>query len=74
MIKALDSYVRFIQDYGREPSKEEFIQDCGYSKTTYYRVKGEYSEYMQARVEEQREGGNPVLTFEDDVAERFIGG
>ena len=68
---ALATYIKFIEDYGREPQKEEFI-DLGYSKTTYYRIRNEWKDYMVARVEEKEEGGSPLATFEDDKAEGFI--
>lgn len=68
---ALTTYIKFIEDYGREPQKEEFI-DLGYSKTTYYRIRNEWQDYMAARVEEKEEGGSPLATFEDDKEEGFI--
>lgn len=68
---ALATYIKFIEDYGREPEKEEFI-DLGYSKTTYYRIRSEWKDYVAARVEEKEEGGSPLATFEDDKAEGFI--
>lgn len=68
---ALSVYIKFVQDYGKEPSREEFMS-LGYGKTTYYRIKREWGDYMAARVEEKEDGGNPIATFEDDIAEGFI--
>ena len=40
---AFGAYSKFIDDYGREPTREEFIE-LGYSRATYYRVRQEYFE------------------------------
>ena len=53
------------------PTIEEFVVLC-YSALTFYRVRNQYYDYLNARVEEKQEGGNPIATYEDDVAEGLI--
>ena len=40
-MKAIDVFVQFLKEYGRLPSRQEFI-DLGYNQSTYYRVRNEY--------------------------------
>ena len=40
-MKAIDVFVQFVKEYGRLPSRQEFI-DLGYNQSTYYRVRNEY--------------------------------
>lgn len=67
----LSVFMEFIQREGRMPTKDEFT-DIGYSAMTFYRVRNQYYDYLNARVEEKQDGGNPMATFEDDVAENLI--
>lgn len=67
----LSVFMEFIGREGRMPTKDEFV-DIGYSAMTFYRVRNQYYDYLNARVEEKQDGGNPMATFEDDVAENLI--
>lgn len=64
-------FLEFIDREGRMPTKDEFV-DIGYSAMTFYRVRNQYYDYLNARVKEKQEGGNPIATYEDDVAEGLI--
>lgn len=68
---ALGVFIELIEQFGRLPDKNEFM-NCGFSKTTYYRTRNNYYDYLKSRVEEVEEGGNPTATYEDDIAEGFI--
>ena len=68
---ALRVFIDFIDKYGREPEKEEFIK-LGYGRSTYYQIKNKYQNYLIARIEEKEDGGSPILTYEDDMAEGFL--
>ena len=52
------------------PTKDEFV-DIGYSTMTFYRVRNQYYDYLNARVEEKQEGDNPIATYEVNVAENI---
>lgn len=69
---ALSFYIQFIQERGREPTREEFTINDRFSKSTYYRIKKDYKDYIGARLEEKEEGGDPYLTLQDDIEEGFI--
>ena len=70
-LTALGTFIELVDKLGRLPDKDEFM-NCGYSRATYYRTKNNYYDYLKSRVEEKQEGGNPVSTYEDDIAEGFI--
>lgn len=70
---SLQVFIEFISREGRIPTRQEFM-DCGYCSRSYYNAKEQYYDYIKARVEEKQEGGNPLATYEDDIAEGFIKG
>lgn len=70
-VTALGVFIELVDELGKLPSKDEFMSR-GFSRATYYRTKNNYYEYVKARLAEKQEGGNPVATYEDDVAEGFI--
>lgn len=70
-LTALGVFIELVDELGKLPTKDEFM-NRGYSRATYYRTKNNYYEYIKARVEEKQEGGNPVATYEDDIAEGMI--
>lgn len=70
-VTALGLFIKLVDKFGRLPDKDEFM-NCGYSKATYYRTRNNYYDYLNSRVEEKEEGGSPIATYEDDVAEGFI--
>lgn len=67
----LTTFLDFIEREGRMPTAAEFT-DLGYSRQWFYKVRDQYYDYLNARVEEKQEGGNPIATYEDDVAENLI--
>ena len=70
---ALGYILVFINREGRMPEVREFLES-GYCRSSYYKARDKYYDYIKARVEEKQEGGNPVATYEDDIAEGFING
>lgn len=70
-LTALGVFIELVDELGKLPTKDEFMNH-GYSRATYYRTKNNYYEYIKARIEEKQEGGNPVATYEDDIAEGMI--
>lgn len=40
---AIVAWVEFVQVYGREPERDEFM-DMGFSRATYYRIKKQIKE------------------------------
>lgn len=66
---ALFNMIKLIDKFGRIPTISEFKEQTGLAQTSYYRVRKQYFNYLTARVEDVKEGGNAWDTFEDDVAE-----
>ena len=72
-LTALGAFIELVDKLNRLPDKDEFM-NYGYSRATYYRTRNNYYDYLKSRVEEKQEGGNPVATYEDDIAENLIKG
>lgn len=54
-LTAMGAYELFVEEYGREPEKEEFIE-LGYGRSSYYRARKQYEETKEAeRYEQLRE-------------------
>lgn len=68
---ALGVIILFIERERRMPKVSEFVES-GFSRSSYYKACAKYRNYLQARLEELEEGGSPVGTYEDDIAEGFI--
>lgn len=72
-LTGLGFFIQFMEREGKMPKASDF-QNFGFHRSTYYKVRDRYYDYIKARAEELREGGSPLATFEDDIAEGFIGG
>ena len=68
---ALGVIVLFIERERKMPTVSEFMES-GFSRSSYYKARTKYRDYIQARLEELNEGGFPFATYEDDIAEGFI--
>lgn len=68
---ALGAIVLFIEREKRMPKVSEFMES-GFSRSSYYKARTKYHDYLQARLEELEDNGSPFATYEDDIAEGFI--
>ena len=68
---ALSIFMEHIDRTGEIPTEKDFVS-YGYHRATYYRIKREYKEYLNARIEDVADGGNAQATLEDDIAEGLI--
>jgi hypothetical protein len=48
----LTTFLDFIEREGRMPTATEFI-DLGYSRQWFYKVRDQYYDYLNARIEEK---------------------